>query len=98
MTTSERLALLKANLQLLTNANDALLTHMLSQGQAAMSREGIINDASADYEACVIDYAAYLFRKRASTTSGGRESETAMPRFLRWQLNNLLFSQKAAEE
>ena len=35
----------------------------------------------------VVQYAAYLFRKRAG-------NETAMPRFLRLRLNNILFSQK----
>lgn len=85
---AERLTLLKANLQLLTDANDTLLNHLLAAGEAAMNREGIEDDSSTDYEACVIEYAAYLFRKRAS-------EETSMPRFLRWQLNNLLFTQKA---
>ena len=98
MTTGERLILLKANLQLITDANDPLLVHLLRQGEAAMAREGIVNDASVDYDACVIDYAAYLFRKRAASTAGGKESETGMPRFLRWQMNNLLFSQKAVSE
>lgn len=90
MTAQERLAVLKSNLQMLTNANDQYLEYLLDAGQAAMEREGIVNDSSADYEACVVDYAAYLFRKRAA-------SDTTMPRFLRWNLNNLLLSQRAKE-
>lgn len=102
MSNTEKLALLKSNLQLLTSAQDDFLVFLLSAAEAAMAREGITDDESADYNACQIDYAAYLFRKRASSTgtatlgtgfapSGG---ETAMPRFLRYALNNLLLSQK----
>lgn len=97
MTAQERLTILKSNLQLLTSSNDTFLRYLLEAGEAAIQREGIVDDRSADYSACVIDYAAYLFRKRAASTAGGKDGETAMPRFLRWQLNNLLFSQKAAE-
>lgn len=108
MTAQEKLTMLKYNLQMLTAANDPYLTYLLTAAEAAISREGIVDDSSADYNACVIDYAAYLFRKRAASTagSGGITSggfvpnggETAMPRFLRYQLNNLLISQKLAED
>lgn len=98
MTTQEKLAILKSDLQLLTDANDAYLTHLLEASEAAIQREGIKFDGSADYQACVIDYAAYLFRKRAASTAGGKNSETGMPRFLRWQLNNLLVSQQMRAE
>ena len=95
MTAQEKLAVLKSNLQMLTTANDTYLGYLLEAGEAAIQREGITDDGSADYEACVIDYAAYLFRKRAASTAGGKTSETGMPRFLRWQLNNLIMAQKA---
>lgn len=107
MTDAEKLSLLKHNLQLLTNTQDDYLTFLLTAAKAAMEREGIeLVDCSADINACQIDYAAYLFRKRAASTqsstmgtgfapSGG---ETAMPRFLRYQLNNILLSQKARTE
>lgn len=103
MTAQEKLTMLKYNLQMLTAANDPYLTYLLTAAEAAISREGIVDDSSADYNACVIDYAAYLFRKRAASTegAGGFASgggETAMPRFLRYQLNNLLLSQKLAED
>lgn len=97
MTTAERLTLLKADLQMLTSANDELLTFFLNAGEQAMQREGIVNDESMDYEHCVISYAAYLFRKRATDTSGGATGNTAMPRFLRYELNNLRFSQSLSE-
>lgn len=94
MTSQERLAILKLNLQMLTSANDTYLTYLLEAGEASIQREGIIDDSSADYNACVIDYAAYLYRKRAASTAGGKDGETGMPRFLRWHLNNLLTSQR----
>ena len=102
MTAQERLGILKSNLQMLTSANDEYLTFLLEAGEAAIEREGITDDGSPDYNACVIDYAAYLFRKRAGSTAGkaGESAfapdggETAMPRFLRYQLNNILLSQK----
>ena len=64
------------------------LKKLLSQAEEAIKTEGITlikNDISCDM--AVISYAAYLFRKRAS-------AETTMPRFLRYQLNNILFKQK----
>lgn len=96
---TDKLAMLKADLQLLTNANDEYLEMLLSVAEGAMTREGIVNDESADYGACQISYAAYLFRKRAVSTNGTSPfaqsgGETAMPRFLRYMLNNLLMSQK----
>lgn len=99
MTDQEKLTMLKADLQMLTSANDGYLTTLLGVAEAAMTREGIADDESADYYAAQISYAAYLFRKRAANTSGSGEfavsgGETAMPRFLRYMLNNLVISQK----
>lgn len=87
MTNEEKLILLKKDLQMLTSANDEYLSALLSQAKAAIQTEGIVLDASIECEMAVVEYAAYLFRKRAST-------ETAMPRFLRWNLNNILMKQK----
>lgn len=100
MTDAEKLAMLKTNLQLLTNTQDTYLEFLLTAAVAAMTREGITAEDTADYNACQIDYAAYLFRKRAAGTSGAGGfapdgGETAMPRFLRYQLNNILMAQKA---
>lgn len=82
------LSILKNNLQLLTNANDDFLRQLLAQAKALIKREGIIDDNSDDYSMAVIDYAAFLFRKRA-------QSEKTMPKHLRYELNNILFSQKS---
>lgn len=87
MTDQQTLVLVKADLQLMTSANDVLLLHLIDAAKAAIEREGIQSDGSADYDAIVVSYAAYLFRKRAA-------SETSMPRFLRWMMNNILVAQK----
>ena len=93
MSEQEKLAMLKSDLQMLTSANDEYLTTLLGVASAAITREGIVDDGKADYNAAQVSYAAYLFRKRAA-----QSGETQMPRFLRYMLNNLLFSQKLQEE
>lgn len=88
MTKEERLTLLKNDLQMLTSSNDTLLSSLLNASVEYIQKEGITlveNDIGIDM--VIVQYAAYLFRKRAS-------EETAMPRFLRYNLNNILFSQK----
>ncbi len=88
MTKEERLTLLKNDLQMLTSSNDSLLSSLLDASVEYIQKEGITlveNDIGIDM--VIVQYAAYLFRKRAS-------EETAMPRFLRYNLNNILFSQK----
>lgn len=88
MTKEERLTLLKNDLQMLTSSNDSLLSSLLDASVEYIQKEGITlveNDVGIDM--VIVQYAAYLFRKRAS-------EETAMPRFLRYNLNNILFSQK----
>lgn len=83
-----RLALLKNDLQMLTNANDAYLEALLEMAEEAIEEEGIkLKAGSIPDDLLVSMYAAHLFRKRAS-------QETSMPRFLRVLLNEKLFSQK----
>ena len=90
MTDAGKLALLKQDLQLLTTANDTFLTSLIHAAENAMELEGINLSPSSDLiDTAVVEYAAYLFRKRAS-------EETMMPRFLRYQLNQILFSQKVS--
>lgn len=86
-----KLKILKSNLQLLTDANDDFLKKLINQAKSLMKREGIKEENTDDYEMAVIDYAAFLFRKRAN-------SEMMMPRHLRYELNNIIFSQKASDE
>lgn len=91
MTDGNKLFILKKDLQMTTTANDDYLETLLTFAKAAIEREGITLEESIECDMAVIHYAAYLFRKRAGT-------DTAMPRFLRYELNNLLFSQKGAVE
>ena len=88
MNDSQMLEILKLNLQKLTSADDKYLERLIKQAKALMTREGITDDKTNDYSMAVIDYAAFLFRKRAS-------KEMMMPRSLRLELNNILFSQKS---
>ena len=91
MDKAEKLAVLKQDLQMLTTANDTYLDNLLDLSASAIQREGIrLIEDDHECDMAVIQYAAYLFRKRSA-------ADTAMPQFLRWQLNNLLFSQKAQE-
>lgn len=86
-----KLAILKRDLQLLTDANDEYLIVLLDFARKAIIREGIQipeTDEGIELGMAAVHYAAYLYRKRVGT-------ETDMPRFLRYELNNLLFSQKA---
>lgn len=87
MTNDIKLSLLKADLQMITNVNDEYLKFLLRSAAKLIEREGIINDDSDEYNVIQIQYAAYLFRKRAS-------NGTEMPRFLRWEMNNFLMHQK----
>lgn len=91
MTDAEKLSVLKQDLQQMTTANDALLMNLLRQAKSAIETEGItLTEGDIGSDMMVIQYAAYLFRKRAAP-------ETEMPRFLRWNMNNTLFKQKGSE-
>lgn len=65
----------------------AYLTQAINAAMQMIAREGITLTASSEDMQLVEMYAAYLVRKRATIE--------AMPRMLRWALNNRLFSQKA---
>ena len=90
MTDEEKLTLLKNDLQMFTSANDEYLSALLLQSVSAIQTEGIILDGTIECDMAVVQYAAYLFRKRAA-------NETSMPRFLRWNLNNILMKQKGRQ-
>lgn len=91
MTAEERLNMLKHDLQRSTSTQDTYLSALLEQAETAMQREGIIDDGTTDYNMAVVDYASFLFRKR-------NDPSMTMSRFLRYELNNLLFSQKLRDE
>lgn len=88
MNSIAKLDLLKQDLQLMTSAHDYYLGNLLQQAESAIQTEGIkLIENDIEIDMAVIQYAAYLFRKRGA-------SETSMPRYLRWQLNNILIKQK----
>ena len=80
MTDAERLELLKADLQNPPAANNTYLRHLLQVAAEALGKEGIKLNESVSHEHLRIMYAAYLYRKRAAP-------DTAMPRMVRWALN-----------
>ena len=90
MTDETKLVVLKQDLQMTTSANDEYLKQLLTLAKSAIEREGIELKEDVESGMAVVFYAAYLFRKRAAQT------ETAMPRFLRYMLNNMLISQKGS--
>lgn len=84
----ELLDMLKVDLGITTFAYDTRLLKYLESAQTEITREGILLDLEklGDMQ-LVVMYAAWMWRRRAD--GGG------MPRMLRYQLNNRLFSQKA---
>lgn len=65
----------------------AFLEQCIHAAVAFITREGVTLTASVEDMQLVEMYAAYLVRKRATIE--------AMPRMLRWALNNRVFSEKA---
>ena len=89
MTDAEILTLLQVDLGEMypSEQRKAYLNQAISAAKSFGAREGITLANSVEDGQLVEMYAAYLIRKRATTE--------AMPRMLRWALNNRLFSQKA---
>lgn len=91
MNETAMLAALKIDLGISTDAYDSRLGQYITSAQSAITTEGVTLDVSQMADAnLVVMYAAWLWRKR--------DSGEGMPRMLRWQLNNRLFSEKAGEE
>lgn len=84
-----RLKVLKNDLEILHNEKDLYLIALLTQAEKSMEREGITITATTEMDITIASYAAFLYRRRGGTN-------TEMPRFLRYQLNNILFAQKGA--
>lgn len=101
MIRAEVLLMLKTNLNIVSmnTSMDTYLSQLLQAGFRAIEREGIALDVTKNESGdmtevndpedanLMVMYAAWLFRKRA-------EDNPAMPRMLRYSLNNKLFSQK----
>ncbi len=101
LTDNEILIVLKVDLQISATQLDEYLKKLIVLAKAAIQDEGIKFDVTEntteetpDYtvqDGMLIEmYAAHLYRKR-------RETENAMPRMLRFELNNRLFRQKGRE-
>lgn len=88
MDKSTMLTMLKVDLGIsTTTAYDERLTEYLNSAQDALIREGVRPNLSVNTDcSLVIMYAAWMWRKR--------DTSEAMPRMLRWQINNRLFSEK----
>ena len=77
---------LKVDLGITTDAyNDRLITY-LQTAQARISEEGIALTESIEDQTLVVQYAAWLWKKR--------DTGDGLPRMLRYALNNRLFSRK----
>lgn len=86
MITADLLAMLKVDLGITANAYNDRLTEYLQAASADMSREGVQLEDTVEDSQLIVQYAAWLWRSR--------ESGDAMPRMLRYRLNNRIFSQK----
>lgn len=88
MNDTTMLEMLKVDLGISTTAYDSRLTQYLASAKDYIINEGITLDENTVSDMnLVVMYAAWLWRKRDTTE--------AMPRMLRWNLNNRLFYEKA---
>ena len=78
---------LKVDLGITTDAYDPRLGQYIKAAKESIKTEGIKLTGSINDGNLVVMYAAWMWRKR--------DSGEGMPRMLRYQLNNRLFSQKA---
>ncbi len=76
---------LKIDLRISTDAFDARLKEYLQNATAAITREGAELTDSAEDKMLVVQYAAWTWRRR--------DTGEAMPRMIRWALNNRIFGQ-----
>lgn len=94
MTDAELLTMLKADLEIIAanTSKDDYLAQLITAAKQFIEREGAsLNLEQMEDCALVVMYAAWLYRKRA-------EDSVAMPRMLRWALNNRIFSEKVNAE
>ena len=83
---NDLLAALKIDLGIRnTTAYDERLTQYIEAAQDFITREGVALQDTAEDNQLVVNYAAWMWRKR--------DSHEGMPRMIRWQLNNRIFSQ-----
>ena len=90
MADSDILTILKVDLQIAVNRLDEYLLALIQSARRFITQEGITLSDSMDDAVLVEMYAAYLYRRR-------REENAAMPRMLRYALNNRLLSEKGGQ-
>lgn len=90
MADSDILTILKVDLQIAVNRLDEYLLALIQSARRFITQEGITLSDSMDDAVLVEMYAAYLYRRR-------REENVAMPRMLRYALNNRLLSEKGGQ-
>ena len=85
------LTMVKVDLHITTTAYDTRLTQYLTSAKKFIETEGITVDITRmDDAQLVVGYATWIWRKR--------ETGEPFPRWLRWELNNRLFSEKMNAE
>ena len=91
MTDTDMLSMLKVDLGISGEGYDDRLGQYIESAKKNISIEGITLDADSVPDCnLVIQYAAWLWRKRINGEG--------MPRMLRWELNQRLFSEKLKKE
>lgn len=92
MATQAALSLLKQGLLIATDSYDLYLTQLLDASKALLIREGIssLDEGSVEDMQLIEGYAEFLYRQRF-------EENKAMPKWLRWAINNRVFSEKMQE-
>lgn len=83
MEETTKLQMLKIDLGINTSAYDSRLTQYLASAKAEIEREGIKLTDSAPDENLIVQYAAWMWRKR--------DTGEGIPRMIRWQINNRIF-------
>ena len=85
------LAALKVDLGISTSVYDSRLKEYLRGAAENIKKEGITLDLQNFGDSNLqIMYAAWMWRRR--------DSQDGMPRMLRWQMNNRLFSEKVKKD
>ena len=87
MTDADILVILKTDLQISSAALDNYLAALIASARDFITTEGITLTESISDAMLVEMSAAYLYRR-------SREENVAMPRMLRWALNNRIFSKE----
>ncbi|MBR3231368.1 MAG: hypothetical protein IKF75_01690 [Lachnospiraceae bacterium] len=83
MTDEEKLEALRMDLGLSTTAYNGRLEQLLRTAEAEIERESVtLTDSVADGN-LVVQYAAWMWRKR--------DTGDGLPRMIRWQINNRIF-------